>query len=481
MRKVIMGKVISIIVMAAIVLMATMSSYVSVVAASDVNLALNKTVTSSGGIMPNEGAEKVVDGKTDTKWCARHDERVEGNNTASDYRGDVTGAWTGNNNADWPANQSIWEARELLWEQDGGHWVIIDLGEIKTVGRYIIRQSGEGLNYNLVNYKIQVSTDGTTWTTVAEENDRNEGDDYSKLVIEKNINPVSAKYFRFSSDVPMTPNANKNRTIRLVGLEIYSNHSLEGREAIEYNLTDISTGIEIEATIMPPLNASADLKLRVDPLITGDAFDAVENYGDFEGDKFTLYDIYFMSDNTRFNIGLDDIIIYTIPIPEGYDPDLTQLFFILPTNDGFDIIDLMDLAFIEDGNIILEFNANGMFAIVEYQDKGTEELGETCTVVFDSDGGSDVEEQIVEIGEKLTKPADPSKEGYEFKGWYLGEQEWDFDSDFVEEDMILVALWEAIIPQTDPDQPDTGDVGIALQVILAGVATYGGYKLKKKK
>ena len=42
----------------------------------------------------------------------------------------------------------------------------------------------------------------------------------------------------------------------------------------------------------------------------------------------------------------------------------------------------------------------------------------TITLTFDTDGGSSVPSQTVKEGEHFTKPADPTKDGYEFWGWY---------------------------------------------------------------
>ena len=67
----------------------------------------------------------------------------------------------------------------------------------------------------------------------------------------------------------------------------------------------------------------------------------------------------------------------------------------------------------------------------------------TYTVTFDSDGGNAVTEQSVESGETAIKPADPTKEGYTFKGWYLGETEYDFTTP-VAESITLKAKWEAV-------------------------------------
>lgn len=63
-------------------------------------------------------------------------------------------------------------------------------------------------------------------------------------------------------------------------------------------------------------------------------------------------------------------------------------------------------------------------------------------VVFDSDGGSDVATQYVIEGEKAVEPVDPEKEDYTFKGWFIGETEYDFDTE-VTGHITLKASWEA--------------------------------------
>ena len=64
-------------------------------------------------------------------------------------------------------------------------------------------------------------------------------------------------------------------------------------------------------------------------------------------------------------------------------------------------------------------------------------------VNFDSDGGTSVQNQTVKHGEKVTKPADPSKEGYNFKGWFVegGTSAYSFDTS-VTGPLGLKAHWE---------------------------------------
>ena len=66
----------------------------------------------------------------------------------------------------------------------------------------------------------------------------------------------------------------------------------------------------------------------------------------------------------------------------------------------------------------------------------------TYTVTFDSNGGSDVAAQSIEEGQKAAKPADPTKAGYDFKGWTLNGSAYDFNT-AVTGDITLVAVWEA--------------------------------------
>ena len=66
---------------------------------------------------------------------------------------------------------------------------------------------------------------------------------------------------------------------------------------------------------------------------------------------------------------------------------------------------------------------------------------ETFSIKFNSDGGTTISNQIVEKGKQLSKPIDPVKDGYTFKGWMLNGVIYDFSSS-VENEFELVASWE---------------------------------------
>lgn len=63
-----------------------------------------------------------------------------------------------------------------------------------------------------------------------------------------------------------------------------------------------------------------------------------------------------------------------------------------------------------------------------------------CTVTFQSEGGSEVASQI-RANTPADQPADPTKEGYTFIGWYNGEEKWNF-ADAVATDLTLTAKWQ---------------------------------------
>jgi uncharacterized repeat protein (TIGR02543 family) len=65
-------------------------------------------------------------------------------------------------------------------------------------------------------------------------------------------------------------------------------------------------------------------------------------------------------------------------------------------------------------------------------------------VSFDSNGGTEINSRRVLEGEKLSEPQEPSREGYNFKGWYKDKEfqsKWNFATDMVEDNLTLFARW----------------------------------------
>lgn len=68
-------------------------------------------------------------------------------------------------------------------------------------------------------------------------------------------------------------------------------------------------------------------------------------------------------------------------------------------------------------------------------------------VTFDTDGGTTVDAQTINVGDYAARPANPEKDGYQFDGWYLvtdgtmADEPYDFENTRVLENITLKAKW----------------------------------------
>ncbi|UTX51911.1 InlB B-repeat-containing protein [Leucobacter aridicollis] len=87
------------------------------------------------------------------------------------------------------------------------------------------------------------------------------------------------------------------------------------------------------------------------------------------------------------------------------------------------------------------------------------------TVTFDPQNGEASFTEAVTDGEAVTKPADPTREGFTFTGWTLAGAAYDFDSP-VTADITLVAGWEevAVVTHTVTFDPQNGSDPTEIQV-----------------
>lgn len=94
-------------------------------------------------------------------------------------------------------------------------------------------------------------------------------------------------------------------------------------------------------------------------------------------------------------------------------------------------------------------------------------------VKFNSQGGSSVKDQTPASGSTVTKPADPTREGYTFGGWYTDEactKAYDFSA-AVAADMTLYAKWT----KNEASSPDTDNAGGKKDNAGTQSASQGGY------
>ena len=124
-------------------------------------------------------------------------------------------------------------------------------------------------------------------------------------------------------------------------------------------------------------------------------------------------------------------------------------------------------------------------------DGGTINDSAYVTVTFNSDGGTPVEGAKVLRGQEVAKPTDdPTKSGYTFTGWYLGDARYDFNTPVIAP-LTLTAKWEKVpsssgyyyTPPAEPpvSSPKTGDPGAALYGALALLSLTGMVALNGKK
>ncbi|WP_313119826.1 leucine-rich repeat protein [Proteiniclasticum ruminis] len=76
-------------------------------------------------------------------------------------------------------------------------------------------------------------------------------------------------------------------------------------------------------------------------------------------------------------------------------------------------------------------------------------LANSYTVSFETNGGDAMNSITTSFGSRLNSPNTPKKAGVQFDGWYVDRdftQEWNFEEDLVEEDMILYAKWAPLPP-----------------------------------
>ena len=127
-------------------------------------------------------------------------------------------------------------------------------------------------------------------------------------------------------------------------------------------------------------------------------------------------------------------------------------------------------------------------------DGGKIEDGAYVTVTFNSDGGTPVEEAKVLRGQKVARPADPTKSGYTFIGWEDADGAYDFSKPVIAQ-LALTAKWEKVpssggyyyYPTTDTKtddtkgSPKTADPGAALYGALALLSLTGMVALNGKR
>ena len=171
---------------------------------------------------------------------------------------------------------------------------------------------------------------------------------------------------------------------------------------------------------------------------------------EFGEDGYSENDVWT---NEIYDLG-DKKATITITLDEGITPDDVVILHEIHDDEGnvtgYEKVTIINKE--QDANgiwtVTFETSKFSNYAIAEKK----EDTPENYTVTFNTDGGTEIEAQEVASGATVTKPEDPTKDGYTFDGWYADDTfavEFDFESS-ITQDTTIYAKWEEI-SNTDTD------------------------------
>ena len=102
------------------------------------------------------------------------------------------------------------------------------------------------------------------------------------------------------------------------------------------------------------------------------------------------------------------------------------------------------------------------------------------TINFNSDGGTNVDEQKIVRGQKATAPTEPTKVGYDFDSWYKGTTEFDFANTPVIENITLKAKWSGKSSITFDTNPQSYTYDGTAQAFSITGTTVTGFDISYK-
>ena len=148
--------------------------------------------------------------------------------------------------------------------------------------------------------------------------------------------------------------------------------------------------------------------------------------------KVTNVEVLVDTDVNLDNLDLENTIINFVNALLDNDVEINDL--IITSNYEFkdEFVTKLKEKINGDINIYLDYQKN-------IDDFNTEV--NYYTITFDTAGGSSIDSIVVKENDMITKPDNPTKEGYTFLGWYIDDEEFNFE-DLVKSDLTLVAKWE---------------------------------------
>lgn len=163
---------------------------------------------------------------------------------------------------------SLWEGR---LGADGTAWLYIDLGEKCTISKYSVRNAGSTQRadmYNTRSFQIQYSNDAENWTTVSEVKDN------SLSVVTRNIQPVTAQYFRLLITEPNRSTIAADLDVAMISeFELYGVLSSDAQTPAQEEPGE-STDIVEEDVIDPVIDTGDDVDPDDEPETSDDNADS---------------------------------------------------------------------------------------------------------------------------------------------------------------------------------------------------------------
>ena len=192
------------------------------------------------------------------------------------------------------------------------------------------------------------------------------------------------------------------------------------------------------------------------------------NGGTFENNQLAVV-VNNLKSGTEYSLGQEEDYQEPTHAPASFNDETVDVVFIGWTtfNNSSHIYSVGENVPTPDVKITIQPYNNNVYAIWGY-DKDSDGTADVLehTVTFDAQGGTPVPEtQYVQDNETATEPTDPTKDGFTFAGWYLGETAYNFDTP-VEDNITLVAHWTDATRYTVTFDPNGGSLTSAPTVTV---------------
>ncbi len=276
--------------------------------------------------------------------------------------------------------------------------------------------------FEIINHNVKVTIDGTEYSAVVR--------DGNPLLMDiLNVPPRDGYYIKYYSEtgeefnmgLPVTSDI--NLTAEYIEIKTYT---------VKFNSNG---GSSVENQIV---NEGSTVS---EPTSTRDGYILDGWYYGEEKFDFTTPIIKDVELKARWNDGpkvnvifmVDDKVYKTVPVKEN----TTVTRPTPPTKTGYKFVkwQLNGVDFDFNTKITSETTLTAVFEEVT-----------SYTVTFNKNNGTSNDTRTVDAGSKTTRPTDPIKSGYKFKGWTLNGKTFDFETP-INSNIVLVAAWEKEKPK----------------------------------